>query len=70
MTDLFIPDDLKEDIALPAAVAKVLDTSEDGLAQLRARNRGPKYTRHDRRILYRWSDIRAYLNENTVEADR
>ncbi len=35
-----IPADL--DIALPADVTRVLDTSVDGLAPLRSRKRGPK----------------------------
>jgi predicted DNA-binding transcriptional regulator AlpA len=56
------------DTASPAQVAKVLHTSEAGLAQLRYRGTGPKFIRvGSRRVLYRWSDVRAYLDANTCQ---
>lgn len=58
--------DLSEDIALPREVAPVLDTTLAGLAQLRYRGTGPRFIKRGRRVLYRWSDIRDYLAQNTV----
>jgi hypothetical protein len=53
------------DTATPAQVAPVLDTSLAGLAQMRYRGTGPKFVKRGKRVLYRWSDIRAYLDANT-----
>ena len=60
-----IPADM--DTALPGQVASVLDTTVDGLAQMRYRGTGPKFVRRGRRVLYRWSDVRDYLNANTIQ---
>lgn len=60
-----IPVDL--DIALPRQVAELLDTTPDGLAQMRYRGTGPKFIKRGRRVLYRWSDVRNYLNANTIQ---
>jgi hypothetical protein len=54
------------DIALPPQVAKALDTSLGGLAQMRYRGNGPKFIKRGSRVLYRWSDVLAYLDANTV----
>src|ERR1700722_4434346 len=56
---------LSEDIALPKQVAQVLDTTEAGLAQMRYRRTGPRFAKRGSRVLYRWSDVRAYLDANT-----
>lgn len=59
------------DTALPAEVAPVLGTSEAGLAQMRYRGTGPKFVKvgagHRGRVLYRWSDVREFLDANTVQ---
>jgi hypothetical protein len=55
------------DIALPPKVAKLLDTTEPGLAQMRYRGTGPRFIKRGRRVLYRWSDVRAYLDANTLQ---
>lgn len=61
-----IPTDI--DTALPREVAPVLGTTEAGLAQMRYRGTGPKFCRvGGRKVLYRWSDIRDYLNANTIQ---
>jgi hypothetical protein len=60
-----IPADL--DIGLPKQVAEVLYTSEDGLTQMRYRGTGPKFIKVGKKVLYRWSDVRAYLDANTVQ---
>ncbi|BBY61152.1 helix-turn-helix transcriptional regulator [Mycolicibacterium sarraceniae] len=55
------------DTALPREVAKALFTTESGLAQMRYRGTGPKFVKVGHRVLYRWSDVRAYLDANTVQ---
>jgi hypothetical protein len=58
-----IPADI--DTATSAQVAAVLGTSAAGLAQLRYRGTGPKFIKAGpKRVLYRWSDVRAYLDAN------
>lgn len=53
------------DTASPAEVAKVLHTTEGRLAQMRYLGTGPRFVKIGRRVLYRWSDIQAYLEANT-----
>jgi hypothetical protein len=60
-----IPADI--DTATPAQIAPVLDTTEAGLAQMRYRGTGPRFVKRGRRVLYRWSDVRDYLNANTIQ---
>ncbi len=56
------------DTATAAQVAAVLDTTEAGLAQMRYRGTGPRFVkRGPRRVLYRWSDVRSYLDANTCQ---
>lgn len=54
-------------IARPVEVAEALDTSVAGLAQMRYRGDGPKFIKRGRRVLYRWSDVAAYLDQNTCQ---
>ena len=54
-------------VALPAQVAEVLDTSPAGLAQMRYRGTGPKFIKRGARVLYRWADVNAYLDANTIQ---
>lgn len=60
-----IPTDI--DTALPSQVAPVLATTEAGLAQMRYRGTGPKFCKVGRKVVYRWSDVRAYLDANTCQ---
>jgi hypothetical protein len=55
------------DIALPMQVAEVLNTSLAGLAQMRFRGTGPKFIKAGKKVLYRWSDVRSYLDANTCQ---
>ena len=55
------------DIALPEQVAELLHTSEAGLSQMRYRGTGPRFIKAGKKVLYRWSDVRAYLDANTVQ---
>lgn len=55
------------DTASPREVAAVLFTSEAGLAQMRYRGTGPKFCRvGNRKVVYRWSDVKEYLDANTM----
>ncbi|WP_433670300.1 helix-turn-helix domain-containing protein [Nocardia sp. CA-136227] len=51
----------------PAEVGKVLHKTEDSLAQLRYRGRGPVFVKAGRRVLYRREDVLAYLEANRYE---
>jgi hypothetical protein len=53
--------------AAPKEVAAVLHTTEQGLAQMRFRGTGPKFIKVGHKVLYRWSDVNAYLDANTVQ---
>ncbi len=53
------------DLATPGEVATYLRTTEARLAQMRYLGTGPRYTKVGRRVLYRWSDIHAYIEANT-----
>lgn len=55
------------DTGSPEEVAKVLYTTPAGLSQLRYRGKGPKFIKVGHRVIYRWSDVRAYLDANTME---
>ena len=55
-----------DDTATAKEVAAYLHTSEAGLAQLRYRGNGPKFCKvGPRKVIYRWSDVKAYLDANT-----
>lgn len=58
---------LDTDLGLPKEVAPVLKTDVQGLAQMRYRGTGPKFIKVGSRVLYRWSDVNAYLDANTVQ---
>lgn len=56
------------DTASAKEVAAYLHTSEAGLAQMRYRGRGPKFIKvGPRKVIYRWSDVKAYLDANTLQ---
>jgi hypothetical protein len=55
------------DTASPREVASALYTTESGLAQMRYRGTGPKFVKVGHRVLYRWSDVRDYLERNTLQ---
>lgn len=55
------------DTAFPSEVAPILGTTEAGLAQMRYRGTGPKFCKVGRKVLYRWSDVRDYLEANTLQ---
>ncbi len=57
----------RDAVATPNEVAAFLKQSTAALAQDRYRGTGPKFIKHGRRVLYRWSDVLAYLDANTVQ---
>lgn len=59
---------MEYDTATAKEVAAYLQTTEAGLAQLRYRGQGPKFCRvGPRKVIYRWSDVKAYLDANTCQ---
>lgn len=60
-----IADDAPPAMATPREVAAVLQTSEQGLAQLRFRGVGPPFIKvGHRRVLYRWVDVNQWMDDN------
>ena len=55
------------DTATPRQVAECLHTTEQGLAQMRYRGQGPRFVKAGRKVLYRWSDVNAWLEANVHE---
>ncbi len=58
-------DAVRDDLTDPPAVAAALGMSNIALTQWRYRGGGPPFIRVGRRIRYRWSDVQAWLDENT-----
>lgn len=54
-------------LAPPAELAEYLGTSTQQLARMRVNGTGPRYIRAGRSVRYRWSDVQAWLDENTRE---
>lgn len=54
------------DLGTAPEVAQFLHTSEAGLAQMRYRGTGPRFVKVGHRVLYRWADVHAYLDANTL----
>ena len=59
--------DRKDQLGLPKAVADYLGTTTGNLAQMRYRGTGPKFIKLGHRaIRYRWSDVEAWIEANTL----
>jgi hypothetical protein len=54
-------------LARPADLAENLHTTTAALAQDRYKGTGPKFIKHGRRVLYRWSDVLDWLDRNTIQ---
>ena len=52
-------------LATPEEVATYLGTTGARLAKMRMAGTGPMYIKDGRRVLYRWSAVEQYLQENT-----
>ena len=57
---------LPKQLATPQEVADFLHTTPAALSQDRYLGRGIAYVKHGRKVLYRWSDVHAYIAANTV----
>lgn len=56
-----------EPLALPKTIAEYLGTTPQNLAQHRYRGTGPKFIKLGHRaIRYRWSDVEAWIEANTL----
>ncbi|CAN5681994.1 hypothetical protein BH10ACT9_BH10ACT9_18080 [soil metagenome] len=53
--------DDREPLATTADVAAYLNTSTDGLAQMRYRREGPPHVKLGAKVLYRWADVHAWV---------
>lgn len=63
-----VTDAPEPETASPREVATLLGTSVDGLAQMRYRRTGPAYIKvGPRKVIYRWADVRAFLDANTIQ---
>lgn len=57
---------MKDQLATAAEVAAAIPGATVGsLAQLRYRGTGPKFIKAGRKVLYRWSDVESWLDDNT-----
>lgn len=57
----------KPELATIDEVAKYLRTTPQKLGQDRYRGVGPKFVKHGRRVLYRWADVYAWTEANTMQ---
>lgn len=56
-----------EPLIPPKPVAELLGTTPQNLAQMRYRGTGPKFIKLGHRaVRYRWSDVEAWLEANTL----
>lgn len=56
---------MTDKLLTPAELAEYLHTTVPNLAQLRYLGEGPAFIKAGRRVLYRESDVQAWLDENT-----
>jgi hypothetical protein len=61
-----LPPGLPE-LGTPNEVANYLHTTVDALAQKRYLGNGPKFIKMGRKVLYRWSDVLEWLDQNTIQ---
>lgn len=55
-------------LATPKEVAERLRYTTEGLSQMRYKGNGPKYIKlGGRAVRYRWSDVEAWLDEQTKQ---
>lgn len=54
-------------LATAEEAAEFLRATTQRLAQDRYLGTGPRFIKHGRRVLYRWDDLRAYVDANTFQ---
>lgn len=57
----------KSPLATAEEAAEFLRTTTKRLAQDRYLGTGPRFVKHNRRVLYRWDDLNAYVEANTFQ---
>lgn len=57
-----------DELWTPKQTADYLKKTDAALAQMRHRGNGPKFIKANGRILYRFSQIRAWLDANTAQS--
>ena len=60
----------KPDLATEAEVAEALQMAKQSVAQMRYQGVGPKFLKLGGAVRYRWSDINAWLDDNTRQCTR
>lgn len=58
---------MSQPMATPDEVAAYLRTTKTQLAQDRYHGVGPKFVKLGRRVLYRWDDVHAWTEANTMQ---
>jgi len=61
---------VKPDVATEAEVAEALQMGKQSLATMRYQGVGPKFLKLGGAVRYRWSDVNAWLDENTRQSTR
>lgn len=54
-------------LATAEEAADFLRTTPKRMAQDRWNGTGPRFVKHGRRVLYRWDDLRTYVDANTFQ---
>lgn len=54
-------------LATPQQVAAYVHTTPEALAQKRYLGTGPKFVKLGRRVFYKWSDVHAWIDANTMQ---
>ncbi|UTT48842.1 helix-turn-helix transcriptional regulator [Rhodococcus gordoniae] len=62
-----MPETVNPQLATADEVAAYLRTTKAKLANDRYRGIGPKFVKHGRRVLYRWSDVYAWTEQNLMQ---
>lgn len=54
-------------LATPDEAATFLRSTTKRLAEARYHGTGPRFVKDGRRVLYRWTDLHAYVDANTFQ---
>lgn len=60
----------KPELATEVEVAEALQMAKQSLASMRHQGVGPKFVKLGSAVRYRWSDVNAWLDENTRQCTR
>ncbi|MDV6293300.1 helix-turn-helix transcriptional regulator [Rhodococcus aetherivorans] len=54
-------------LGTPQQVAQAIHTTTEALAQRRYLGTGPKFVKLGRRVFYKWADVYAWIDQNTMQ---